>query len=353
MIADTLGLSKGTVESYWNRMRLKLGAASRTEAVAIYADAEAGRLEQAHRRLTDELEQKSRDEEALRSANLELEACVRERTAELREANELLRKELAERKHAQEALACSETRLRVVIDTIPDLIWLKAPDGRYVECNPAFERFMGLPRDEIVGSESSEILNPFLRENAIEMDRAAAESGSRVVYDMVQQLPDGREMPFEVVKVPICGASGTLLGVVGVARDITQHRNAQSELRRERNLIQTIIGASPAYIVMTDAEFRILVVSDSLLRATGFDRSEVIARDFRDIWVPLCEHEGAAQLFSEVVEGRNVVRRRSTFLTKDCGNVLVDWTAGPYYEDGNIAGTVANGLPVAGENAPR
>ncbi len=60
-------------------------------------------------------------------------------------------KDTTENKRAEEALGKSEALLRTVINTIPDLVWLKDPDGVYLSCNTKFERFFGAKQSDIVG----------------------------------------------------------------------------------------------------------------------------------------------------------------------------------------------------------
>src|ERR1700730_11871074 len=79
----------------------------------------------------------------------ELDQRVAQRTAELAEANEVLRKEVAERRRAEEALAASEHNLRLMVDSIPGLVSLLSPSGE-VECvNPQLVEYCGRTLEEL------------------------------------------------------------------------------------------------------------------------------------------------------------------------------------------------------------
>src|SRR5713226_150429 len=83
--------------------------------------------------------------------NQELERRVAERTLELEAVNRALRREIAEREQAEEALRRSEDRLRLVIDTLPAMVWSKSPEGSADFLNQRFREYTGLSLEEGLG----------------------------------------------------------------------------------------------------------------------------------------------------------------------------------------------------------
>ncbi|HXP97928.1 MAG TPA: EAL domain-containing protein [Telmatospirillum sp.] len=131
------------------------------------------------------------------------------------------------------------SRLRAVLQTIPDLVWLKDADGVYLTCNPPFERFFGAPESEIVGKTDFDFVDAELARFFREKDQLAIAAGKPSVNEeWVTFASDGRRALLETIKTPMKDDFGTLVGVLGIARDITQARGVEAELRRSEALLQ-------------------------------------------------------------------------------------------------------------------
>lgn len=135
-------------------------------------------------------------------------------------------------REAMTRLEESENRLRTLIETIPDLVWMKDPEGKYLVCNPRFEQFFGAPQARIVGSTDYDFVSPELADFFREHDRQAMAAGQPCINEeWLTFAVDGRRGLFETIKTPVRDGQGRLLGVLGVAREVTQAREAQEELR--------------------------------------------------------------------------------------------------------------------------
>src|SRR5439155_21574745 len=95
--------------------------------------------------------ERARIEEALRKAQGELETRVRERTAELAQANVDLQAEIAERKQAEEAVRANQRLLQGIVDNSGAVIYLKDTEGRYLLINRRFEELFHVTQEEIRG----------------------------------------------------------------------------------------------------------------------------------------------------------------------------------------------------------
>ena len=134
------------------------------------------------------------------------------------------------RKQAEEALLRSEAHLRTLLDTLPDLVWLKDSQGVYLSCNARFESFLGASEDDIVGKTDYAFFDRELADFFRANDAAAVTAGGpRVNEEEVTFASDGHKELLETIKTPMFDADGRLMGVLGIARDITMRRQQEKE----------------------------------------------------------------------------------------------------------------------------
>lgn len=149
---------------------------------------------------------------------------------ELRNHRRILEKRVQER-----TLEILETKnqLHTLLDTIPDLIWLKDKDGIYLLCNPMFERFFGAKEDEIVGKSDYDFVDKELADFFRQKDRIVMQSNTPSINEeWVTFRDDGRRALLETVKTPMLDEKGNLLGVLGIARDITERHNHEVRIEQ-------------------------------------------------------------------------------------------------------------------------
>ena len=126
----------------------------------------------------------------------------------------------------------SQGRLETLINTIPDLIWMKDAEGSYLTCNRQFEAFFGAAREQIVGKSDYDFVDRELADSFLEHDRKAmAAGGPSINEEWLTFAETGYRGLFETIKTPVQDEAGQLLGVLGISRDITQIREAQEALR--------------------------------------------------------------------------------------------------------------------------
>jgi PAS domain S-box-containing protein len=147
-------------------------------------------------------------------------------------------RDITERMRGEQALESERVHMRTLVNTIPDLIWLKDPEGVYLACNPTFERFFGAREADILGKTDYDYIDVALADAFRANDaKAIAAGGPSVNEEWVSFADDGRRALLQTIKTPMYDGYGNLIGVLGVARDITALRAAEAALRRsEENL---------------------------------------------------------------------------------------------------------------------
>ncbi|KFB73651.1 MAG: Cyclic di-GMP phosphodiesterase Gmr [Candidatus Accumulibacter phosphatis] len=125
----------------------------------------------------------------------------------------------------------NSTLLRTVLQAIPYPVWLKDPDGVYLACNRTFEGLYGASEADLVGKTDYDFAAPALADFVREKDCAAVATGSPSRNEeWLTFVADGYRSLFETVKTPMHDSKGRLIGVLGIARDITEQRTLESTL---------------------------------------------------------------------------------------------------------------------------
>jgi PAS domain S-box-containing protein len=163
--------------------------------------------------------------------NQDLERRVAERTSELAAVNEALRKEIVERERAQADLQRSEERLRLVIDTLPALVWSKSPDGSADFLNQRFLEYTGLSLREGLGW--GWMMNAFHPEDRAEEEwRAAFAAGQPFEIEARLRRADGAYRRFVVRATPLRDELGKVVKWYGITTDIEDRKRAEEQLHQ-------------------------------------------------------------------------------------------------------------------------
>ncbi|MFA6197469.1 MAG: EAL domain-containing protein [Sulfurimonas sp.] len=151
-----------------------------------------------------------------------------------------------------------QTFLHTLINTIPDLIWLKDTNGVYLACNEMFERLYNAKESEIIGKNDFDFVDAELATFFREHDRAAIEAGGSRTNEEYLEFGDGSYKGyFETVKTPMKNAQGEVSGVLGVARDISERKLKDEEQKLYQEKLETLAN----YDSLTGLANRALLMS--------------------------------------------------------------------------------------------
>jgi PAS domain S-box-containing protein len=185
--------------------------------------------------------------------NQDLERRVAERTLQLQAVNQALRKEIAERERAEKSVRRSEDRLRLVIDTLPALVWSKSPDGSADFLNQRFREYTGLSVEEGLGW--GWMVNAFHPEDRAEEEwRAAFAAGEPFEKEARLRRADGAYRWFLVRAVPLRDEQGHVVRWYGTTTDIEERKRAEAELRESEARFRLVADSAPVMIWMSGTD---------------------------------------------------------------------------------------------------
>jgi PAS domain S-box-containing protein len=172
----------------------------------------------------------------------ELDLRVAQRTTELATANEELRKEIADRKHAEEDLRSIEEKHRVIVEAANDAVVSMDERGAILLANPATRRIFGYDPVEIVGKPMTMLMPEMMRKLHENGFKRYLATGKRHLnwqgVEVTAQRKDGQEFPVEVSFGELTSDGHKIF--TGFIRDISERKRAEDQLRAsERNLRMT------------------------------------------------------------------------------------------------------------------
>ena len=123
----------------------------------------------------------------------------------------------------QELDALRQSRMVMsLLDSIPDLIFYKDIQGVYLGCNRPFAELVGRSREEIIGKTDHQLFAPDVADSFRDHDQRMLQLGEARHNEESIIYPDGRERMLETLKTPYREDDGTLIGILGISRDITE-----------------------------------------------------------------------------------------------------------------------------------
>jgi PAS domain S-box-containing protein len=162
----------------------------------------------------------------------------------LREAEQRVRDKDAEHQGVLDRLQENEYRLRAIIESEPECVKLQAADGTVLEINPAGLRLVDADRlEDIVGKRIYSVVAPEYTEIYRENMRRVF-NGEAVVYEFRSITLKGRTCWMETHAVPLRDARGAIYALLGITRDITEHKLAEEQSRRHQTELARVARLS-------------------------------------------------------------------------------------------------------------
>ncbi|MFM8320962.1 MAG: PAS domain-containing protein [Chloroflexota bacterium] len=163
--------------------------------------------------------------------------------------------EITRRLQAERSLELERSLLQGLIDSIPDLIFYKGLDQKYLGCNTAFQVFRGAAPGSITGLSDEDLYPPDLAALFHKTDlQVLAQHDASVLYENWTTRPDGQPALIETRKTAFYAPNGQVLGVLGIGRDITHHRMIENDLRTAKLEIEQIIASLSSILVVLSPE---------------------------------------------------------------------------------------------------
>ncbi len=174
-----------------------------------------------------------------------------------------------------EDLVSSEQRLQSVIDNVPVVVFLKDRAGKYLLTNDKYQVLTGVPCADVLGKTDAELYPPDMANAFANLDNEVMQSGGLVEFEEKSPHPDGSLHDYWSSKTPIKNAEGEVVGLLGVALDITERKRAESVLKETKDVL-----------TYTEARWRAILdnLGDAVITINQFGHIQTFSRAASDIF---------------------------------------------------------------------
>jgi PAS domain S-box-containing protein len=193
-------------------------------------------------------------------------------------------RDITARKEADAALRASEEQYRTIFNASADALMLWDKHLKRVDVNAAHEKIFGYVREDVVGRgfEGLDYPDEFVQPR-LEMVRRAL-AGEAVRAELEALRKDGRRIITELRTIPFQHRGEP--HVLQIARDITERKRAEAELRASEEQYRTIFNASVDGLVVKDADHRVVDVNEAYLAMHGYRREELVGQRLSEFIPP-------------------------------------------------------------------
>ena len=183
--------------------------------------------------ISRDISKRKRAEEKLQQAHDDLEQIVKERTADLEQANAQLRQEIEERKKAQKKASYEQSLMQTLLYNIPDYVYFKDKNRRFVSASNFFCNLFGCDMEDIIGKKDEDLFPEEIAAETASDDRRVIETGVPLINkeEGGESVGEGGHWVL-TTKLPWRDDKDNIIGLFGISRDITDRKRADEALQK-------------------------------------------------------------------------------------------------------------------------
>ncbi|MFZ4547219.1 MAG: ATP-binding protein, partial [Bacteroidales bacterium] len=161
-----------------------------------------------------------------------------------------------ERERIRSVLSAEKSRLRYMIEAIPDLIFFKDSDSKFLGCNKAFEKYINKKSEEILGLSEYDLFGETEASGYVHSDKQIIDSAEPIRTTNWVEYPDGQRCLYYTLKTPYFDSENHLLGIIGISRDITEMEETRQRLILAKDKAEESDKLKTAFLANMSHEIR-------------------------------------------------------------------------------------------------
>ncbi len=244
----------------------------------------------------------------------------------------------------------TEQRLSQFLEAAQDIVCIKDMKQRYVYVNPAASELGNLSPEDMIGKTDYDLFPSKVAAAMAEHDQKIVNSGTPIgFYEKMSVRGEIRH--FQTVRYPIYNDNGTIVALSVMARDVTEERALQEQVRRNKEYMENILQNSSDMIITTDLDGLIVTFSPAGERMLGYSPGELVGKSIEELWRDPEER----RLLMDQVQAKGAVNNfNGTLMAKDGRPVEISLSLAQLRDNfGRLLGTVGISKDVTEENRLR
>ena len=245
--------------------------------------------------------------------------------------------DITERKKAEEKLRLASAYNRSLIEASLDPLVTIGSDGKITDVNKSTENITGYSRKRLIGTDFSDYFTK--PEKARKGYQEVFKEGLVRDYPLEIKNKNGNITPVLYNASVYKDESGKVIGVFAAARDITEHKRAEKELKESEHKYRTLFNSSPDYTIFIGTDGRLIDVNEAAQKVTGLSQEELIGKNFTELDF-LLDNEMPSHLeyASQALKGNTIKPHESKFIDGNGEIRYVETHLTPLEKDNKICG---------------
>jgi len=244
----------------------------------------------------------------------------------------------------------SNSLLKSLKNSIPDLIFYKDLDGVFLGCNQALCDFIGKSsEDEIIGLTDYDLFDYEVADSFRNKDRETLHKGISQRNDEWVYHANGNKVLLDTIKIPFLDANSNVIGLIGIARDITDRHQAKQIIEIEQERAQTYLNIAGVMMIAIDNQQVVTLVNRKACEIMGYSEDEIIGKNWFDHFIPQDDIEQIKSIYNQLMtgDGKLVEYYTNPILTKSGDERVIEWHNSDIRDEtGAVIGVLSSGSDV-------
>jgi|GEM_PF-3527974 len=246
-----------------------------------------------------------------------------------------------------------ENFLNQVIESTTNPIFYKGKNGRYLGCNSAFAKYLGIKKESVVGKTAFDIAPKKLAQKYFEMDQEFFNDPKTQQYEYQVEQADGIQKDVVFYKTAIRDEENNVVGLLGHMFDISDRKKLEIEVSREKEIAELILNTANEMYVMLDLDGNITSVNNKTADILHYDKNMMLGKNWFINFILDEDQVQMQKIFSSIINGNsnNVEVVKAKVVTSLKETRIISWTNRAVKNDeGQVIGVLSSGVDITNKN---